>query len=96
MKGFSPRNIKYMRAFAEAWPAAEIVQHAVAQFPRGHNEVPHLRIPMPQSVQAAQPRRLALAVENMPLLDICLVRLPACARSAPSKNKVLLILPPGR
>src|SRR5438105_4095129 len=23
MKGFSPRNLKYMRAFAQAWPDAE-------------------------------------------------------------------------
>ena len=37
MKGFSPRNLKYMRAFAEAWPEEEIVQQAVAQFPWGHN-----------------------------------------------------------
>lgn len=26
MKGFSPRNLKYMRAFAEAWPDEEFVQ----------------------------------------------------------------------
>lgn len=26
MKGFSPRNLKYMRAFAEAWPREEFVQ----------------------------------------------------------------------
>ena len=26
MKGFSPRNLKYMRAFAEAWPEEEFVQ----------------------------------------------------------------------
>lgn len=25
MKGFSPRNLKYMRAFAEAWPGPEFV-----------------------------------------------------------------------
>ncbi len=31
MKGFSPRNLKYMRAFAEAWPESEIVQEALAQ-----------------------------------------------------------------
>lgn len=31
MKGFSPRNIKYMRAFAAAWPDREIVQEALAQ-----------------------------------------------------------------
>ena len=39
MKGFSPRNLKYMRAFAEAWPDAEIVQQAAAQLPWGHNLV---------------------------------------------------------
>jgi predicted nuclease of restriction endonuclease-like (RecB) superfamily len=37
MKGFSPRNLKYMRAFAEAWPEQQIVQQAVAQIPWGHN-----------------------------------------------------------
>jgi predicted nuclease of restriction endonuclease-like (RecB) superfamily len=36
MKGFSPRNLKYMRAFAEAWPEEEFVQQAVAQIPWGH------------------------------------------------------------
>ncbi|MDX2272718.1 MAG: PDDEXK nuclease domain-containing protein [Cyanobacteriota bacterium] len=35
--GFSPRNIKYMRAFAEAWPDELIVQQVVAQIPWGHN-----------------------------------------------------------
>lgn len=29
MKGFSRANLTYMRAFAEAWPDAEIVQQAV-------------------------------------------------------------------
>ena len=33
MSGFSPRNIKYMRKFAECWPDYEIVQQVVAQFP---------------------------------------------------------------
>jgi predicted nuclease of restriction endonuclease-like (RecB) superfamily len=39
MKGFSSRNLKYMRAFAEAWPDEAIVQQAVAQLPWGHNLV---------------------------------------------------------
>jgi predicted nuclease of restriction endonuclease-like (RecB) superfamily len=30
-RGFSPRNLKYMRAFAEAWPEISIVQRPVAQ-----------------------------------------------------------------
>ncbi|MBZ5487085.1 DUF1016 domain-containing protein [Halomonas aquamarina] len=36
-KGFSRANLMYMRAFAEAWPDAEIVQQAVGQLPWGHN-----------------------------------------------------------
>jgi len=36
MKGFSTRNLKYMRAFAEAWPDAEFVQQAAAQLPWGY------------------------------------------------------------
>jgi predicted nuclease of restriction endonuclease-like (RecB) superfamily len=37
MQGLSPRNLKYMRALAEAWPEEPIVQQAVAQLPWGHN-----------------------------------------------------------
>jgi predicted nuclease of restriction endonuclease-like (RecB) superfamily len=37
VEGFSPRNLKYMRAFAQAWPDEAIVQQAVAQIPWGHN-----------------------------------------------------------
>lgn len=33
MKGISPRNLKYMRAFAEVWPDAAIVQQAAAHCP---------------------------------------------------------------
>lgn len=36
MKGFSPRNLKYMRAFAEAWPEAGFVQQVAAQLPWFH------------------------------------------------------------
>jgi len=36
MKGFSPRNLKYMRAFAEAWPDIAFVQRAAAQMPWFH------------------------------------------------------------
>lgn len=37
MKGFSPRNLKYMRKFAVAWPERAIVQQCVAQLPWRHN-----------------------------------------------------------
>jgi len=36
MKGFSPRNLKYMRAFAQAYPDESIVQQAAAQLPWSH------------------------------------------------------------
>lgn len=35
--GFSPRNLKYMRAFAGAWPQSEIVQEVLAQLSWYHN-----------------------------------------------------------
>jgi len=37
MKGFSPRNLKYMRAFAAAWVERPIVQEALAQIPWYHH-----------------------------------------------------------
>ena len=33
MRGFSPRNLKYMRALAQAWPDAEFVQQHAARLP---------------------------------------------------------------
>ncbi len=39
MKGFSRSNLKYMRAFAEAWPDFAIGQQPVGQLPWGHNLV---------------------------------------------------------
>jgi predicted nuclease of restriction endonuclease-like (RecB) superfamily len=37
MSGFSPRNLKYMRKFAESWSDREIVQEVLAQIPWYHN-----------------------------------------------------------
>lgn len=37
MKGLSSRNLKYMRAFADAWPDGEFVQQLAAQIPWFHN-----------------------------------------------------------
>ncbi|MEH1820881.1 MAG: DUF1016 N-terminal domain-containing protein [Nostoc sp.] len=37
MKGFSLRNLKYMRAFAEAYPDEQLVQEVLALIPWGHN-----------------------------------------------------------
>ena len=50
IKGFSPRNLKYMRAFADAWPDEDFVQQAAARLPWFHNvailervKEPHVR-----------------------------------------------------
>lgn len=37
LRGFSQRNLKYMRAFAGAYPDKEFVQQPAAQIPWGHN-----------------------------------------------------------
>lgn len=52
MKGFSRANLMYMRAFAAAWPDAEIVQQAVGQLPWGHNLVLLSRLKEPASRKA--------------------------------------------
>lgn len=39
-QGFSPRNLKYMRAFAEAWPETVIVQQPVAQLSKPRKSEP--------------------------------------------------------
>ena len=39
IEGFSPRSLKYMRAFAEAWTDETIVQQVAAQLPWGHHMV---------------------------------------------------------
>jgi predicted nuclease of restriction endonuclease-like (RecB) superfamily len=46
-QGFSPRNLKYMRAFAEAWPETVIVQQPVAQL-AGSGEI-IVQAPLAQS-----------------------------------------------
>lgn len=37
MQGLSARNLKYMKAFADAWSEESIVQQPVAQLPWGRN-----------------------------------------------------------
>lgn len=38
-KGFSPRNVKYMRKFALEYKSLEFVQQVVAQIPWSHNVI---------------------------------------------------------
>jgi predicted nuclease of restriction endonuclease-like (RecB) superfamily len=37
IEGFSPRNLRYMRSLAEAWPEESILQQLVAKLPWSHN-----------------------------------------------------------
>jgi len=39
VEGFSPRSLRYMRAFAEAWPDEPILQQVAAKLPWGHHMV---------------------------------------------------------
>jgi len=49
MKGFSARNLKYMRAFAEAWPDEAFVQEVLAQLPWYHQLALLDKLPDPDS-----------------------------------------------
>ena len=59
-RGFSPRNLKYMRALAEAWPEAAIVQAPLAQLPWYH----HIALLTRLSEPDARLWYAAQAVEN--------------------------------
>ena len=37
VEGYSPRNLRYMRSLAEAWPDEAILQRLIAKLPWGHN-----------------------------------------------------------
>ena len=39
VEGFSPRNLRYMRSFAEAWPNSAMLPQLVATLPWGHQRV---------------------------------------------------------
>lgn len=77
MKGFSRTNLKYMRAFAEAWPRfGSIGQQAVDQLPWGHNIILLSKLKTPEerlahaheaSKQGWSRNTLALHIENRTL-----------------------------
>jgi predicted nuclease of restriction endonuclease-like (RecB) superfamily len=49
MAGFSPRNLRYMRDFAEAYPDEQILQQVVAKLPWGHNVRLLDKVPNPET-----------------------------------------------
>ena len=60
MTGWSPRNLKYMRAFADAWNRKEIVQAPLAQLPWYH----HLALLECLKSRGDRIAYAALAIEN--------------------------------
>ncbi|NTV03706.1 DUF1016 domain-containing protein [bacterium] len=48
LKGFSPRNLNYMRQLADSWPDESIVPQLVAQIPWGHHRLLLDRVKRPQ------------------------------------------------
>ena len=66
IKGFSTRNLKYMRKFAEAWQDKQIVQQAVALLPWGHKSARATqRYPRQKTHGDAQQRYQRLPKQNL-------------------------------
>jgi predicted nuclease of restriction endonuclease-like (RecB) superfamily len=74
MKGFSPRNLKYMRAFAEAWPDAEFVQEVLAQLPWYH------QLALLDKLPGSETRRwyAAMAIEHNWSRNILVMQIETC------------------
>ena len=71
-QGFSPRNLKYMRAFAEAWPETVMVQQAAAPLAKTIKSTP-ARVPQPDAQMARgqsaiTPAPLAQLSKTVPLI----------------------------
>lgn len=92
MHGLSPRNLKYMRAFAQAWPDRSIVQAVLAQITWYHNLALLEKLALPED-------RLwyaARAVENGWSRDILALQIESNLRARQGKavNNFALALPP--
>ena len=92
MTGLSPRNLKYMRAFTEAWPDRGIVQEALAQITWYHNLalLEKLETPRDRLWYAAK------TVENGWSRNILAMQIEARAHERQGKavNNFALALPP--
>jgi predicted nuclease of restriction endonuclease-like (RecB) superfamily len=72
-QGFSPRNLKYMRAFAEAWPETAVVHQTGAQLSEGdrrHSEI--VQAPLAQTARPA-PRILQQPAAQIPWMHHCML-----------------------
>ncbi len=91
MKGFSRANLLYMRAFAQAWPNAEIVQQAVGQLPLGHNLVLLARLKQSKQrlpcVQSDTPQHPADRTGHLPAPTETAARMQAWALKRTPENQ---------
>ncbi|SDY50459.1 YhcG family protein [Nitrosomonas sp. Nm58] len=76
MKGFSPRNLKYMRAFAKAWPDSEFVQAVLAQLPWYH------QLALLDKLHKEDERRwyAAKAIEHNWSRNVLVIQIETCLR----------------
>ncbi|MBK8132770.1 MAG: DUF1016 family protein [Gammaproteobacteria bacterium] len=91
MKGFSPRNLKYMRAFAEAWPEPEFVQEVLAQLPWYHQLALLDKLPGPQT----RKWYAAKAIEHNWSRNVLVMQIETCLleRSGKAATNFELTLP---
>jgi hypothetical protein len=82
MKGFSPRNLKYMRAFAEAWPDSEFVQAVLAQLPWYHQLAPCWTNLTALKIAAGMPSRL-LSITGRVMYWSCRLKVACYNEAAP-------------
>ena len=92
MQGFSPRNLKYMRAFAAAWQDFQIVQEVLAQLPWYH----HLTLLDKLSNNDNRMVYARLAVENGWSRNMMLhhIELGTAKRIGKAQNNFADFLPP--
>ncbi len=92
MTGLSPRNLKYMRAFADAWPDAAFVQRTVAQIPWRSN------VALLDKLQTAEDRLwyASKTIENGWSRDILSIQIEAraCTRQGKAITNFPATLPP--
>ena len=92
MQGLSPRNLKNMRKFAEAWPEREFVQRTVAQIPWRSN------LALLDKLETRETRLwyAGKAIENGWSRDLLVLQIEAEAHQREGKavNNFALTLPP--
>ena len=81
MKGLSPRNLKYMRAFASAWTDCSFVQQLAAQIPWFHNCILLDRVPDP----ATRIWYIKAAIEHGWSRNILEIQIDTCAHERQGK-----------